>query len=97
VRECAAIGVPSEFEGDDDIKLCVILAPGAMLTPEALMEHLTRRLPHFMTPRYIAFVKEFARTSVGKVQKASLRGSQSDEALWDRKKSGYSIREHYSR
>ena len=97
VRECAAVGVPSEFEGDDDIKLCVILAPGATLSPEALMEHLTRSLPHFMTPRYIAFVKEFARTSVGKIQKASLRGVESDGALWDRKKAGYSIREHYSR
>ena len=60
VKECAAVGVPSEFEGDDDIKLCVILREGAQMSPEALMVHLTKRLPHFMTPRYIGFVSEFA-------------------------------------
>jgi carnitine-CoA ligase len=94
VRECAAVGVPSEFEGDDDIKLCVIRQPNSELTAEQLMSHLAPRLPHFMAPRYIQFVTEFARTSVGKIQKASLRGPLDEASTWDRKKAGFKLREH---
>jgi crotonobetaine/carnitine-CoA ligase len=45
VLECAAIGVPSGFEADDDIKLCVVLRPDMPLEPEELLEHLVPRLP----------------------------------------------------
>lgn len=95
VRECAAVGVPSEFEGDDDIKLCVILADGANLLPEELIAHVAKQLPHFMIPRYVSFVDEFSRTSVGKIQKAALRDAGIDHNTWDRKASGLVLRDIY--
>ncbi|MGY1641981.1 AMP-binding protein [Geodermatophilus sp. SYSU D00703] len=93
VKECAAVGVPSEFDGDDDIQLYVIPADGAELTPEALLEHLAGQLPHFMVPRYLAFVPEVARTPTGKAQKAALRTAGVADGAWDRKAAGISLRE----
>ena len=97
VRECAAVGVPSEFEGDDDIKLCVILTDGAALPPEELIGFVAKQLPHFMVPRYLAFMDEFARTSVGKVQKASLRAAGIGPGTWDRKAAGVELKSVYGR
>jgi crotonobetaine/carnitine-CoA ligase len=93
VLDCAAVGVASEFEGDDDILLCVIAAPGSDLAPLELIEHLVKRLPHFMVPRYLRFTDELPRTPTGKIQKSLLRASGVDEVTWDRKASGLSIRE----
>ncbi len=53
VLECAAVGVPSGFESDDDIKLFVAVRPGRRWVPEEMLEHLVRLLPHYMVPRYI--------------------------------------------
>jgi crotonobetaine/carnitine-CoA ligase len=92
VQECAAVGVPSEFAGDDDVLLFAILRPGAQLIPEQLLAHLARQLPHFMVPRYIAFVPELARTPLGKVQKAALRDIGITDDTWDRHAAGASIR-----
>jgi crotonobetaine/carnitine-CoA ligase len=93
VRECAAVGVPSEFEGDDDIQLYVILAPDAELAPETLLAHLAGQLPHFMVPRYLTFVAELARTPTGKAQKAALRTAGVADGAWDRKTAGISLRD----
>lgn len=95
VRECAAVGVPSEFAGDDDVKLCVILFDGAQLPPEQLIAYLAKQLPHFMVPRYVEIVKEFSRTSVGKIQKAILRDSGVGPGVWDRKSANLSLRDVY--
>ena len=91
VRECAVIGVASEFEGDDDVKLFVIPAAGADLPPEQLLAYLVGQLPHFMVPRYIAFVDQFSRTPTGKIQKAALRTAGAD--TWDRKAAGVALRD----
>jgi crotonobetaine/carnitine-CoA ligase len=93
VKECAAVGVPSEFEGDDDIQLYVIPTEGAELAPEELLGHLAGQLPHFMVPRYLAFVTELARTPTGKTQKAALRTAGIPADVWDRKAAGVSLRE----
>jgi crotonobetaine/carnitine-CoA ligase len=93
VAEAAAVGVPSEFEGDDDVKLLIITVPGAQVAPEALLGDLATELPHFMVPRYIEFVDVLPRTPTGKVQKASLRDQGVTPATWDRKTAGVSIRD----
>lgn len=95
VRECAAVGVPSEFAGDDDVKLCVILFEGAELPQEQLITYLAKQLPHFMVPRYVEIVKEFSRTSVGKIQKAVLRDAGVGRGVWDRKSASMSLRDVY--
>ncbi|MEA2419827.1 MAG: carnitine-CoA ligase, partial [Thermoleophilaceae bacterium] len=93
VADCAAVGVPSEFAGDDDILLCVIPADGCELKPVELMEHLVTRLPHFMVPRYVRLMEDFPRTPTGKVQKAVLRTEGLVEGTWDRKTAGVSLRD----
>jgi crotonobetaine/carnitine-CoA ligase len=93
VEACAAVGVPSEFEGDDDVKLCVVPAPGTRIAPRELVEYLARRLPHFMVPRYIEYLDTLSRTPTGKPQKALLREAGVTEDTWDRKAAGVSLRQ----
>ena len=93
VSESAAIGVPSEFAADDDIKLCVVLRKDAAITPEALLQHLAALLPHYMVPRYIAFLDALPRTPTNKVQKARLRAMPLDVGTWDRKAANISLRD----
>lgn len=91
VAECAAVGVPSEFDGDDDVKLYVIRAGGSSLTPEDLIRYLSAKLPHFMVPRYIEFTGTLPRTPTGKLQKSILKDYGITDATWDRKSAGISV------
>lgn len=93
VRECAALGVPSEFEGDDDIMLYLIPVEEAVPRPEELIAFLARELPHFMVPRYVSLIDSFARTPTGKIQKATLRTTTIGTDVWDRKAAGISLRD----
>jgi crotonobetaine/carnitine-CoA ligase len=93
IAECAAVGVPSEFDGDDDVLLCVILADGLSIEPEETLRFLVKHLPHFMVPRYIRFMDQLPRTPTGKPQKAALRAEGVTPTTWDRKTAGISLRE----
>lgn len=93
VLECAAIGVPSGFESDDDIKLCVVPRPDMHIEPQALLEHLVPRLPHHMLPRYIEVMPALPRTPTNKLQKNKLRDAGVGAAAWDRQAAGVSVRE----
>jgi crotonobetaine/carnitine-CoA ligase len=93
ITECAAVGVPSEFESDDDIKLTLVLQKGEILPPEDLMTYLIPLLPHFMVPRYLEYVNELARTPTGKILKGTLKKMGINENVWDRKSSSISIRQ----
>jgi carnitine-CoA ligase len=90
VLESAAIGVPSELE-DEDIKLSVVLRPGAGLDPPELVAFCEERLPRSMVPRYIEFVDALPRTPTDKVAKYRLR-AEGDHGLtpttWDREEKG---------
>lgn len=93
VAECAAVGVPSQFAGDDDILLCVMPSPGRPFDPAALIADLAVRLPHFMVPRYIRVLRELPRTPTGKPQKVALRSEGVTPDTWDRQAAGVSLRE----
>lgn len=93
VVEAVAVGVPSEFEDDDDIKLVLVLRPNAEADPEDILRHMARRLPHYMVPRYIEFVEDLPRTPTNKVRKSVLRDSGVTEQAWDRQEIGLSLRE----
>lgn len=86
VLECAAIGVPSGFESDDDIKLFVAVRPGHRWVPRDMLEHLVRLLPHYMVPRYIQMIEALPRTPTNKVIKAQLSSATGE--CWDRKAAG---------
>ena len=91
VRECAAIGVPSGYESDDDIKLVVALQPGHAWLPNDLLEHLVRLLPHYMVPRYLQRIEALPRTPTNKVMKSQLRAAVGE--CWDRKAAGVALRD----
>lgn len=72
ILECAAIAVPGAL-GEDDIKLCARLVPGADLTPSAIADWLTGALPRAMTVRYVELFEALPKTQTEKVQRAALR------------------------
>jgi crotonobetaine/carnitine-CoA ligase len=82
VVACAAVPVRSEF-AEDEIKLCVSLAPGSDLTPGGLVDFLTPLLPAFMVPRFVDLRDELPLTPTGKIQKAALRAEGRGDS-WDR-------------
>ena len=92
IAEAAAVGVASEFVSDDDIKLCAVLAPGATLEPEALIEFLVAGLPYYMVPRYIEFLDALPRTPTNKIKKAEMRAAGITPTTWDRQAAGVSVR-----
>lgn len=93
VAEAAAVGVPSGFEGDDDIMLCVVMKPGGLLDPVELLRFLVGELPHFMAPRYLRQVTELPRTVTGKLQRARLNNMFSEPDVWDRKRADVALRD----
>lgn len=95
IAEAAAVGVLSEFQDDDDIKLCVVTRQGMAFESGELLAHLAGHLPHFMLPRYIECLSELPRTSTNKVMKSELRASGVGEGVWDRKAAGIQIRNLY--
>ncbi|HEY8525713.1 MAG TPA: AMP-binding protein [Acidimicrobiales bacterium] len=83
VAECAAIGVPSEH-GEDEVKACVVLHPGATVTPAELHAFLRERMPAFMVPRYIEFLEDPERTEAMKrIKKEPLRLDPLNDRTWD--------------
>ena len=91
IIECAAVGIPSDFQADDDIKLFVVSAEAVDFA--LLTEHLVRRLPHYMVPRFIERIDALPRTPTKKVRKQDLRDRGQSEATWDRRAQGISVRE----
>jgi len=83
VAETAAIGVPSEH-GEDEVKVCVVLHPGAELSPAELHAFLQERMPAFMVPRYIEFLVDPERTeAMQRIKKPALRADPVNERTWD--------------
>jgi crotonobetaine/carnitine-CoA ligase len=83
VSETAAIGVPSEF-GEDEVKVCVVLLEGTQLEHAGLHAFLAARMPAFMVPRYIEFVRSPERTEAMKrIKKEPLRASPLNDQTWD--------------
>ena len=97
VAEAAAVGVSSEFEGDDDIKLCVVVRAQEAFAPAELLSHLAKHLPHYMLPRYIEALNALPRTPTNKVRKAELRASGVGANVWDRKAAGIEVRNLYAK
>jgi crotonobetaine/carnitine-CoA ligase len=93
VIEAVAVGVPSGFVSDEDIKMCVVAEAADAIDPEGLLRWLAARLPHFMVPRYIEVVRELPRTPTGKVRRSELRKQGASPATWDRKAAGIELRQ----
>ena len=82
VAEAAVHAVASEMT-EDDIKACLVLEPGAELTPQELFEFFADTLPYFAIPRYVEFLPELPKTATLRVMKHLLRDRGVTEATID--------------
>jgi carnitine-CoA ligase len=90
VHESACVAVPSEH-GEDEIAAYVVIGEGMSATFPELVEHLQKRLPHFMVPRYFEYVSEIPRSASSKIQKHKLRRLAITAATWDREAAGITV------
>ncbi len=91
VSECAAIGVSTD-SGEQEVKVCVVVADGAELDPAELVEFLIPLMPRFMVPRFVEVVDGLPKTEATmRVQKVKLREDPRNERTWDREAAGVEV------
>ncbi|HEX2829853.1 MAG TPA: class I adenylate-forming enzyme family protein [Burkholderiales bacterium] len=83
VLEAAAVAAPDELRGQE-VKLCLVLQPGAEVTPEQVIAHCSERLAAFKVPRYVEYYDEFPRTSSNKIAKQALSAAARPGRVYDR-------------
>jgi crotonobetaine/carnitine-CoA ligase len=82
VSEAAAVGVPDPILGEE-IKVYIVLRGNHSADPLSLIDLCREKLPQFMVPRYLEFVKNLPKTTSEKVQKMALKDRGIGSA-WDR-------------
>ena len=90
VLAAAVIAYPSAY-GEDDVKAYVQLQDSVEFDPVKLIEFLTRRMPHFMVPRYLEVIESMPLTPTNKIQKQVLRERGNTACTWDREAAGIRI------
>jgi crotonobetaine/carnitine-CoA ligase len=89
VLESAAYAVPSEL-GEDEVKIAVVLKPGAKLRPAELIEFCRKGMAYYAVPRYIEFVDELPKTGTQRIQYAALK-ARGIAGAWDREAAGIKV------
>lgn len=90
VADCAAYGIASEeLASESELKVDVILKPGAQLAPEELARFINDNAPYFFVPRYIETVDRLPYTPTNKVQKFRLRERGLTPRTWDARAAGF--------
>jgi acyl-CoA synthetase (AMP-forming)/AMP-acid ligase II len=74
VAEAAVVGLP-DAEWGEIVAAAVVAAPGAALTPQALLEHCQRELSPHKRPKVIRLVDSLPRSHYGKVQRAKVKAA----------------------
>jgi crotonobetaine/carnitine-CoA ligase len=90
ILDVAVHSVPSE-QGEDEVKVTVVLQPEAELSEEDLCRWAVDRVPYFAVPRYVEFRDDLPRNPVGRVLKYELRDDGVTEATWDREAAGFTF------
>jgi long-chain acyl-CoA synthetase len=72
VVECACIGVPDPKTGEA-VRVYVVKAPFADLTPETIIAHCRKELAAYKVPKQIHFVDALPKSNVGKILRRDLR------------------------
>jgi crotonobetaine/carnitine-CoA ligase len=91
IQEAAAIAVKSDLS-EDEVMVCVSLAPDRSLDPAELISFLEPRMAHFMIPRYVRIMDELPKTPTSKVQKHLLKDEAVTVDTWDRERAGIKIK-----
>ncbi len=90
VLESAAVGVKvAGAGGEEEIKACIALEPGAVLDPVALLEFCRDRMPRYAVPRFVEVVDALDKTPSGKIRKQAMRDSGVNDRTWDRESVGF--------
>ena len=88
VAESAAVAVPA-VEGEDEVKIAIVLIPGAAFDAGELIEFLVPRMPRFAIPRYVEIWDTLPKTeSTARIQKAKVRDAGVRGTAWDRVAAG---------
>lgn len=66
VHECCVFGVPDEKWGEVG-KAVISIKPGMTLTKEAVLDALQSKLARYKIPKYVTFVDDVPKNSVGKI------------------------------
>jgi malonyl-CoA/methylmalonyl-CoA synthetase len=74
VAASAVIGCPDQ-EWGERVTACIVRAPGADVTAEAIIAYCRDRLVAYKAPRRVVFLDALPRNALGKVQKAQLRAA----------------------
>lgn len=72
ISEAAVIGVPDPDTGEA-LVACIIPKSGSQLDKPAILALFEGRLASYQIPKHVLFMKDFPRTSLGKVQKFELK------------------------
>lgn len=90
VHEVAAHAVLSDL-GEDELKVTLVLQPGARLSEQELFLWSVEHLPYFAVPRYIEFRASLPRNPVGRLLKYALRDDGVTPTTWDQQTAGLQI------
>ena len=83
VAESAAHAVASEL-GEDEVKLVVVLRPGASMTPDELIAHCEGNMADYAIPAYLDFREALPKTGTHRVQYAVLKDEGITPTTWCR-------------
>ena len=81
VLEAAVIGTPHDKWGEC-VTAFVVIKPDTEMTEEQISSFCRQRLTHYMIPRRIIFQPELPKSSVGKINKLSLRADFGSSDLY---------------
>ena len=91
ISECGAVAVPAE-EGEDEVKVAIVLEPNAKFDAAELMEFLIPKMPRFAIPRFVEVWDELPKTeATARIQKARIRESGVTDTTWDRIRAGIKL------
>ncbi len=72
IMEACVIGVPDEYRGET-VKAYVVVKPGETLTEEAVIGYCKEKLTGYKVPKYVEFIDELPKSSVGKILRRELK------------------------
>jgi len=82
IAQVAVHAVPAGVR-EDEIKACLVLAPGAAMPPEELFGFFRDNLPYYAVPRFVEICGQLPVNAVGRVLKHKLRDEWDTAATID--------------